>query len=647
MRNGTRLWMKIVLAMGLAIALVGSGLTYLNLANMRRLVDEAKQTELQAKLAVIALDLRMEIRAAEILATQLATTEDVQERFAARDRKALLDYVAPSLQQLRANFGVTQIQFHTPPGISFLRVHNPSQFGDNVAEGRPLVAQANKENKTVSGMEKAVSGYGLRAVVPVHWKSQPIGSVEVGLEPGDAFFKKALTGYNVLGRLYSRVDRGFVVVGSSLGSTEAVDTERLDKAFHGEQQLFDRDVAGVPMAVLIAPMINAQGQANGVIEVTMDASTFAAAHAKATRTALAVGVLSMLLGVALAVALSRHLGQRMNVVVAGVNRIAQGDLRSHGALQGGDEIADLDHAAQAMRQRLSALVADVADNAVQVLAAAEEITRAVEAQAATSSEMSSSMAEITSTMEELSASSTLIADHSKAVVQVAGVTLDGSRKGAEAMELVLDRMNGISVDNQKSLQEIVELGAKSKEIGKIMEIINTVADQTKLIAFNAALEAASAGEAGKRFSVVASEIRRLADSVSASTEEIAGKINEIQGSINRLVLSSEKGASSIGAGSAASRNTAERLGEIIAAATAASTAAEQISLSTQQQKTASGQVVVALREIAAASSNTAGAVNRISQISKEMSGLSARLDRMVRLFQTDTNTRPRDSAVSA
>ena len=73
-----------------------------------------------------------------------------------------------------------------------------------------------------------------------------------------------------------------------------------------------------------------------------------------------------------------------------------------------------------------------------------------------------------------------------------------------------------------------------------MEIINTVGDQTKLIAFNAALEASSAGEAGKRFSVVASEIRRLADSVTDSTSEIESKISEIQDSISRLVITSEK-----------------------------------------------------------------------------------------------------------
>ena len=635
MQKNVRLWMKITLAMGCAIALVGGGLTYLNLASMNRLIDDAKQTALQAKFAVIEQDLRKEVRSAEMLASQLANTPGIQERFAARDRKVLLDYVAPSLQQLRERYGVDQIQFHTPPGVSFLRVHNPLKFGDDLTPTRPLVVLANKEQKAVSGLEKAAGGYGLRGVVPVRWKDQPIGTVEVGLDSNDSFFKKALTASAVLSRLYAKTDTGFAVVGSALGNTDAVDTERLTRALRGERLRFDRDVGGVPMAVMIAPLSNSQGDATAVIEVVMDASEFVAARADATRTALAVGVLSVLLAMAMAVALARHLGARMGVVVAGVNRIAQGDLRAHNALQGGDEIADLDHAAQAMRQRLSELVADVADNAVKVLAAAEEITRAVEGQAATSSEMSSSVAEITSTMEELSASSTMIADHSKAVVQVAGVTLDGSRKGADAMELVLDRMNDISADNHKSLQEIVELGAKSKEIGKIMEIINTVADQTKLIAFNAALEASSAGEAGKRFSVVASEIRRLADSVSASTEEISSKINEIQGSISRLVLSSEKGASGIAAGSAASTTTAERLGDIIDAATEASTAAEQISLSTQQQKTASGQVVVALREIVTASSNTAKSVNRISQISKEMSGLSSRLDALVRQFQID------------
>ncbi len=257
--------------------------------------------------------------------------------------------------------------------------------------------------------------------------------------------------------------------------------------------------------------------------------------------------------------------------------------------------------------------------------------------AAAVEEMSSTVAEITSTMEELSASSSQIADHSRSVVDIANHTWEKSKQGADSMQQLLSRMEGIRDDNQDNLKEIVELGSKSKEISKVMEIINSIADQTKLIAFNAALEASSAGEAGKRFSVVAAEIRRLADNVTDSTSEIESKIEEIQNSINRLVITSEKGATTIAAGMAASNDTAGNLADLVGAASQTSSAAQQISLSTQQQKTASNQVVVALREIVSASSHTAESISHISQISEDMSNMSAELSKLVGQFKLTTN----------
>jgi methyl-accepting chemotaxis protein len=258
--------------------------------------------------------------------------------------------------------------------------------------------------------------------------------------------------------------------------------------------------------------------------------------------------------------------------------------------------------------------------------------------AAAVEEMSSTVSEITSTMEELSASSSQIADHSKSVVDIANHTLEKSKKGSDSMQQLLAKMGSIRADNQDNLKEIVELGSKSKEISKVMEIINGIADQTKLIAFNAALEASSAGEAGKRFSVVAAEIRRLADSVTDSTSEIEGKIEEIQNSINRLVITSEKGATTIASGMEASDVTASNLAELVGAASQTSSAAQQISLSTQQQKTASNQVVVALREIVSASSHTAESISRISKISQGMSDMSADLGKLVGQFKLAEGT---------
>ena len=320
-----------------------------------------------------------------------------------------------------------------------------------------------------------------------------------------------------------------------------------------------------------------------------------------------------------------------------VKDIAAGNLSQDLTETRRDEIGELAEAAREMRRQLHELASKIDAHAVNVHSAATEIAGAVESQVATSSEMSSSVAEITSTMEELSASSTQIAEHSKSVVDIANQTWENSKRGSEAMQMVLVRMGDIRADNQHSLQEIVELGAKSKEISKVMEIINTIADQTKLIAFNAALEASSAGEAGKRFSVVASEIRRLADSVTDSTGEIETKIQEIQDSISRLVITSEKGGSIITSGMEASTSTAQSLDDLVNAASHTSSAAQQISLSTQQQKTASNQVVVALREIVTASSHAAQSIGRISQISHEMTVMSAELGNTVQQFKLAEN----------
>jgi methyl-accepting chemotaxis protein len=248
---------------------------------------------------------------------------------------------------------------------------------------------------------------------------------------------------------------------------------------------------------------------------------------------------------------------------------------------------------------------------------------------AVASQESASIAEITSTTEELSASSTQIADHAKTVVDIAQKTWEDTKKGATAIESMIMKMSEIHQDSQKSAEEIIALGRKSKEITKVMEIINTIADQTKLLAFNAALEASSAGEAGKRFGVVAAEIRRLADSVTDSTGEIEGKISEIQEAVNNLAVASEKSSQGIEQGLSFSADTAGLLSEIVGAAHSTMDSAKQISLSTQQQRTANGQVVAALREIMAGTSTTATSIEAMGTISHELAELSEGLERLL------------------
>ncbi|MBF0558865.1 MAG: cache domain-containing protein [Nitrospirae bacterium] len=298
-----------------------------------------------------------------------------------------------------------------------------------------------------------------------------------------------------------------------------------------------------------------------------------------------------------------------------------------------NEIGDLAGWFNSHTDNLHDVIKNVSSATMEINSDAGVVSAAVEQQATVSAEQSAAVAEITSTMEELSASSTQIADHAKSVVDIASKTWENTKRGAVAVESVLMKMSEINNDSQNSINEIVELGRKSREITKVMEIINTIADQTKLIAFNAALEASSAGEAGKRFGVVAVEIRRLADSVMESTGEIASKINEIQEAINRLVIASEKGSHGIRDGMEYSNQTASILSEIVDDAQTTTDAAKQISLSTQQQKTASNQVVVALREIVSGMGQTSEAIGRIYSISKNLTGMSDKLKGLVEKFK--------------
>ena len=367
---------------------------------------------------------------------------------------------------------------------------------------------------------------------------------------------------------------------------------------------------------------------------------------------LLLTILIVSLGAAVAVAttilrgLLARLGGEPEYAVKIAHDIAACNLNINIETRPGDE-SSLLASMKAMQGSLALIIGNVNSSVFKLEQAAAQLTQTSElagnndlhqqnvshSMAAAVEEMSATVVEITATMEELSASSTQIADHSTSVVEIANHTLDNSKKGSDSMQQLLTRMGDIRSGNQNSLKEIVELGARSKEISKVMEIINTIADQTKLIAFNAALEAASAGESGRRFGVVAAEIRRLADSVTDSTNEIENKIQEIQSSISRLVVTSEKGTSTIDAGMAASADTARYLDDLVDAAGQTSSAAQQISLSTQQQKTASSQVVSALREIVTASTHTAQSIRSITEIGNEMNLISHELSELVRQFK--------------
>ena len=196
----------------------------------------------------------------------------------------------------------------------------------------------------------------------------------------------------------------------------------------------------------------------------------------------------------------RNLTEPLHKVVSVAKAVTDGDLRQEKLnSQSEDEIGVLAKAFNAMVDTLRKNIHSISGTSSTLNASSIEISTAVNEQSTIATQQSASLNEITATLEELSNSSSQIANNAHAVFQYSSDALIMSQKGANTIENLKEKIDGILEDNKINIKDIINLGNKSKEIGKVMEIINNIADQTKLIAFNAAIEASGAGEAGKRF----------------------------------------------------------------------------------------------------------------------------------------------------
>jgi methyl-accepting chemotaxis protein len=254
----------------------------------------------------------------------------------------------------------------------------------------------------------------------------------------------------------------------------------------------------------------------------------------------------------------------------------------------------------------------------------------------TANEQSSSVSEIVSTMEGSKNLSEQIAIKTTEVANLAIETQELSSKGADLREANQVMMEDIRVQNQKIISEIRNLSDMIIRISEAIRIIDGIADQTKLIAFNASLEASSSGEAGARFSVVASEIRRFADNVVESTREIKQKIEEVQGASQTLIAEANSGSKQIEIGYERMSEQKIVFEHIVDNSQNVATRSQQISNLSKQQELASSQIFTALKEISSGVKQFVIATSSTSKIADSLNGMSEELKGKVEKFRTET-----------
>ena len=332
-------------------------------------------------------------------------------------------------------------------------------------------------------------------------------------------------------------------------------------------------------------------------------------------------------------AMVRKFMRPLKEVVESVRAACQGEIGVKVSVSTKDEIGTLATSYNQMLDLIVYLVRQTQESSRRLSQSSNEILSATEQQASGSAEQAASISQTTATMEELASTYRQIAENADQVVTMAEASLGSAESGQQAVSNTLSAMEHIKTRTQSSANKILALGERSQQIGQVLSIINSIADQTKILALNAAIEAARAGDAGKGFSVVAIEIRKLAESVVASTSEIGTIMTEIQSSANDLVISTEQELKQVQSGVELAHTTGESLDRILDLVEQTTIAAKEISAATQQQKSATDQVVKAMREVAAVAQQTAAGSRQVASAAEALSGMAKESAQVGSAFQ--------------
>jgi methyl-accepting chemotaxis protein len=318
--------------------------------------------------------------------------------------------------------------------------------------------------------------------------------------------------------------------------------------------------------------------------------------------------------------------------------MAQGNLtvRVNGDFKGDHQL--IKNSINGLGDSLLGLISDVTEAVQATASATTQISSSSEELAAGAQEQSAQTGEIASAVEQMAKTIVSTTRNATAAANSAKKAGEVALEGDHVVKETIAGMIKISDVVNNAAKTVQELGKSSDQIGEIVQVIDEIADQTNLLALNAAIEAARAGEQGRGFAVVADEVRKLAERTTKATKEIAVMIRQIQKDTSNAVVSMERGTIEVESGKVLAQKAGHSLNGIIQSAEEVVDVANQVAAASEEQASAAEQISKNIEGITEVTQQSAQSTQEIAKAAEDLNRLTERLQNLIGRFQVETTT---------
>lgn len=380
------------------------------------------------------------------------------------------------------------------------------------------------------------------------------------------------------------------------------------------------------------------GDMHGAYEIVMPLDKMDTQVAGFIQSGMMVTVPLVAVGVgAFIFALRNLLTKPLAMVVTLLQGIAtgEGDLTRRLNLSRSDEIGMLGHWFDIFVARIHDTVCRVAGATQEVASAATEIAASSDQIAGGARQQHQQIQQVSAAIEEMSASVVEVARKSGQAAETAQGSGRSAEEGSTVVNETIEGMRAITEAVESSSASVTELGKRGQQIGEIIDVINDIADQTNLLALNAAIEAARAGEHGRGFAVVADEVRKLADRTTKATDEIAESIQSIQSETDEAVKRMSSGTAEVRQGMSRASEAGSSLEKIVASSREVSSMIGSIAAAAEEQSAVAEEVSRNVESIASVTRQTTEGVQQAATAASDLSRKSEELQSLVSQFKVD------------